>query len=158
KTAFYEMILYPIRGANFQNQKVLLAERSRLWAAQGRAATTNAALASLAAQSAILAETSFYNQTNAGGKWNRTMTVTTTGEAKVPYIMPTLGSYAAPAPAGLGVAVEGSAAALGANAALLPTFNPAANKSYFIDVFNTGKGALTWTAQSSVPWITLTQT
>jgi len=158
KAAFYAMVLYPIRGADLQNQKILLAERSRLWAAQGRAATTNAALAAQAAQNAILSETAFYNQTNAGGKWNRTMTVTTTGEAKMPYIMPALGSYAAPVPAGLGVAVEGAAAALGANAGLLPTFNPAANKSYFIDVFNTGKNALTWTAQSSVPWIALTQT
>jgi hypothetical protein len=158
KAAFYEMILYPIRGADWQNQKVLLAERSRLWAAQGRAATTNLALAAQAAQNAIFAETAFYNQTNAGGKWNRTMTVTTTGEAKVPYLMPTLGSYAAPVAAGLGVAVEGSAHVLGTNAGVLPTFNPAAGRSYFIDVFNTGTSAMAWTAQSSAPWITLTQT
>lgn len=158
KTAFYEMILYPVRGADLQNRKVLLAERSRLWAAQGRAGTTNLALAAQAAQNAIFAETAFYNQTNAGGKWNRMMTVTTTGEAKRPYIMPTLGSYAAPAAAGLGVAVEGSAAVLGTNAGVLPTFSAAANKSQFIDVFNTGTSAMSWTAQSSVPWITLTQT
>jgi len=158
KAAFYEMILYPIRGADLQNRKVLLAERSRLWAAQGRAATTNLALAAQAAQNAILAETAFYNQTNANGKWNRTMTVTTTGEAKMPYIMPTLGSYVAPVAAGLGVAVEGSATVSGANAGVLPSFNPLANKSYFIDVFNTGTGAMSWTAQSSAPWITLTQT
>ena len=158
KASFYEMILYPIRGADLQNQKILLAERSRLWAAQGRAATTNLGLAAQAAQNVILSETAFYNQTNAGGKWNRTMSVTTTGEAKAPYILPTLGSYTAPAAAGLGVAVEGSAAVLDTNAGMLPTFNPAANESYFIDVFNTGTSAMSWTAQSSTPWITLTQT
>lgn len=158
KAAFYEMILYPIRGAALQNQKVLLAERSRLWAAQGRAATTNLALAAQAAQNAILAETAFYNQTNANGKWNRTMTVSTGGEAKMPYIMPTLGSFVAPTAAGMGVAVEGFATALGTNVGMLPTFNTAANKSYFIDVFNTGTSAMSWTAQSSAPWITLTQT
>lgn len=158
KAAFYEMILYPIRGADLQNQKVLLAERSRLWATQGRAATTNLALAAQAAQNAILTETTFYNQSNANGKWNRTMTVTTTGEAKMPYLMPALGSYVPPAPGGMGVAVEGAAAVLGANAGLLPTFNPVANKSYFIDVFNIGTGAMSWTAQSSASWITLSQT
>ncbi|MGC3958512.1 MAG: glycosyl hydrolase 115 family protein [Verrucomicrobiota bacterium] len=158
KAAFYAMILYPIRGANLQNQKVLLAERSRLWAAQGRAATTNLALAAQATQNTILAETAFYNQTNANGKWNRTMTVTTTGEAKMPYIMPTLGGYAAPTAAGMGVAVEGSATALSNSVGLLPTFNPVANKSCFIDVFNTGTSAMSWTAQSSAPWIALTQT
>jgi len=158
KPAFYEMILYPIRGADLQNQKVLLAERSRLWAAQGRAATAGLALAAQAAQNAILSETACYNQTNAGGKWNRTMTVTTTGEAKAPYIMPTVGSYSAPAGAGLGIAVEGSASVLGTNAGVLPTFNPAANQSYFIDVFNTGTSAYFWTAQSSVSWAKLSQT
>ncbi len=158
QAAFYEMILYPMRGADLQNKKILLAERSRLWAAQGRAATTKLALAAQAAQDAILSETVFYNKTNAGGKWNRTMTVTTTGEAKKPYIMPTLGSYTAPGTAGLGVAVEGAAAGLGTHAGVLPTFNPMANQAYFIDVFNTGTSAMTWTAQSSVPWITLTQT
>jgi len=158
KPAFYEMVLYPIRGSSLQNQKILLAERSRLWAAQGRAATINAAQAAQAAQNAILAETAFYNQTNSGGKWNRTMTVTTTGEAKAPYIMPALGSYVAPATAGLGVAVEGSATVLGTNAGVLPTFNRVANKPCFIDVFNTGTSAMSWTARSSTPWITLTQT
>jgi len=158
KAAFYEMILYPIRGADLQNQKVLFAERSRLWAAQGRAATTNLALAAQIAQNNILAETAFYNRTNANGKWNRMMTVTTTGEAKQPYILPTLGSYVAPGTAGLGVTVEGSAAVLGTNAGTLPSFNPVANKPCFIDVFNAGTGAMSWTAQSSAPWITLTQT
>lgn len=31
KPAFYEMILYPARGSNLVNRRVLLAERSRLW-------------------------------------------------------------------------------------------------------------------------------
>jgi len=159
KSAFYEMVLFPIRGANLLNQKVLLAERSRLWATQGRAATASLAAAAQAAHNSLLSETAYYNQTNAGGKWNGMMTVTTSGAANAPYLMPTVGSYAAPGPAGLGVAVEGSAAVLAASASgTLPTFNPAASRSYFIDVFNTGTSAMSWTAQSSVPWLTLTQT
>jgi hypothetical protein len=159
KPAFYETILFPIRGSNLLNREILQAERSRLWAAQGRAATAELGNAALASKTAIQNECAFYNQTNANGKWNRMMTSTTTGAASAPYLTPTVGSYSAPAAAGLGVVVEGSAAVLGEGApGLLPTFNPVANKNYFIDVFNTGTGGMSWTAQSAVPWVTLSQT
>ena len=83
----------------------------------------------------------------------------TSGAANAPYLMPALGTYTAPSAAGLGVAIEGSAAVLATNASgVLPAFNPVANRNYFIDVFNTGTNAMSWTAQSSAPWITLTQT
>lgn len=157
KTPFYEMVLYPIRGSNQLNREILLAERSRLWAAQGRAATTSLGNEALAAKNAIQDEGTFYNLTNANGKWNRMITPTTTGAANAPFLTPTVGSYAAPAAAGLGVAVEGVATALTADGTL-PMFNPAANKTYFIDVFNTGTSAMAWTAQAGVPWITLSQT
>jgi autotransporter-associated beta strand protein len=159
KAAFYEMILYPIRGSKLVNEKVLQAERSRLWATQGRAATATMAAEAQAAQNALLAETAYFNQTNAGGKWNRMMTVDTNGANNAPYLMPTLGSYSPPSTAGLGVAVEGFAAVLTVGTpGLLPTFNPVANESHFIDIFNTGTSPMPWIAQSSEPWIVLSQT
>lgn len=157
RSAFYGMVLYPVRASNLMNQKVLLAERSRLWAAQGRAATASLAAAAQAAYSNIQTETAWYNATNANGKWNRMMSWNPQGLAV--FGMPTVGSYSAPAPAGLGVALEGSAAVLAPNATgALPAFNPVANRSYFIDVFNTGASALSWSAQSTVPWLTLSRT
>ena len=159
QTAFYEMILYPIRGSALQNQKILNAERSRLWSVQGRAATSTMAAAAQAAQNAILSETAFYNQTNAGGKWNWMMTANTNGADNAPFLMPTVGSYSPLAAAGLGVAAEGSATVLNAtNPGVLPTFNAATNTSHFIDVFNTGTTPMPWLAQSSAPWIVLSQT
>ncbi|MEO6477245.1 MAG: glycosyl hydrolase 115 family protein [Luteolibacter sp.] len=159
KAAFYETVLYPVRGSNQLNRKILLAERSRLWAAQGRAATSIPATAAQTADTAIQTESTFYNQINVSGKWDRMMTRTTTQEASAPYLMPAVGSYSVPAAAGLGVAVEGSAAVLATGIpGVLPTFNPVANKNYFVDVFNTGSAAMSWTAQSSASWITLSQT
>ena len=156
--AFYEMVLYPIRGSNLVNRKVLLAERSRLWARQGRAATTTLAADAQAAQSALQAETTFYNETNAGGKWNRMIVWSPTGPASGPFVMPAAGSYTAPAAAGLGVAVEGSEAVLDTVVpGVLPVFNPVANRRYFVDVFNTGGGTLSWSATASEPWVTLSQ-
>ena len=37
RDAFYETVLYPLRGAELMNDKVLFADRSLLYAAQGRA-------------------------------------------------------------------------------------------------------------------------
>jgi len=156
QAAFYEMVLYPIRGSNLVNRKVLLAERSRLWARQGRAATAGLAAEAQAAQASLQGETVFYNETNAGGKWNRMILWTTSGPASAPFVMPGVGSYAAPAAADLGVAVEGSEAVLDAAVpGVLPAFNPVADRRYFIDVFNTGGAPLSWTATPSTPWITL---
>ena len=159
QAAFYEMVLYPIRGSHLHNRKILLAERSRLWASQGRASTNALATAAQAAQSALQSETIFYTHSNAGGKWKGMITSTTTGAASAPFLMPATGSYVAPAAAGLGVAVEGSASPVPhGTAGILPSFNPVADKSYFIDVFNTGSAALAWTAHPSDSWITLTRT
>ena len=158
QAAFYEMVLYPIRGSHLHNRKILLAERSRLWASQGRAATNALAAAAQAARSALQGETTFYNQSNAGGKWKGMITSTTTGAASAPFLMPATGTYGAPAVAGLGVAVEGSASPVPeGTAGVLPAFNPVADAEYFIDVFNTGSAALAWTAQASHPWISLSQ-
>ncbi|EEF63041.1 glycosyl hydrolase 115 family protein [Pedosphaera parvula] len=157
RSAFYEMVLYPIRAANLMNQKILLAERSRLWATQGRAATATLAATANAAYTNIQLETAYYNAINANGKWKLMMSYNPQGLAV--FGTPTVGSYSAPMPAGLGVAVEGSAAVLAPGAAsVLPTFNPVAKQSYFIDVFNIGSSAMSWSAESSVPWLTLSQT
>jgi autotransporter-associated beta strand protein len=157
RSAFYEMVLYPIRAAHLMNQKVLLAERSRLWATQGRAATASLAAAARVAFTNIQTETAYYNTTNANGKWKLMMSWNPQGLGV--FNMPPVGSYNPPSAAGLGVAVEGSASVLAAGTAgLLPTFNPVANRSYFIDVFNTGSSPLAWTARSTVPWVTLSRT
>jgi hypothetical protein len=157
RSAFYELVLYPIRAANLQNQKVLLAERSRLWAAQERAATAGLASAAMAAYTNIQRETAYYNATNAGGKWKGTMSYSPQGLAV--FGAPSVGSYSPPLTAGLGVAVEGAPSVLEPNATgTLPIFCPFTNQTYFIDVFNTGSNPMSWSASSTAPWLTLSQT
>ncbi len=159
KAAFYEMILYPVRGSNLVNQKVLNAERSRLWESQGRAATNALAATVQAAQDSLVAETTFYNEVNAGGKWDEMMTEATSGAYSSPNLMPTVGSYSASFNAGLGVAIEGVATPIAEDdPGELPVFQRPADPEYFVDVFNTGLSPMSWTAQSDVPWVTLSQT
>lgn len=166
KPAFYEMILYPARGSRLVNRRVLLAERSRLWATQQRAATAALSAEAQAAHNALLSETQFYNQGNAGGKWNHMVSPMPTAslpawaqETQNAFIMPSVGSYTAPSTASLGVVSEGARSPLADGVSgELPTFNRPSDRSYFIDVFNQGTSTMNWTAQASAPWITLSQT
>jgi Glycosyl hydrolase family 115/Gylcosyl hydrolase family 115 C-terminal domain len=165
KAAFYEMILYPVRGSNLANRRVLLAERSRLWATQNRASTNTLADQALVAHNALLAETQFYNQVNAGGKWKGMFSPQDPAqlagwarETQNAWIMPSTGSYSPPSTAGLGVSIDGSATPLTADTpGDLPRFNRTAMSTSFIDVFNTGSGNMPWTAVASAPWIMLSQ-
>jgi hypothetical protein len=165
RPAFYEMVLFPLRTADLVNEKILLAERSRIWATQGRAATNALAAKAKASFDAHQAELAFYNRVNAGGKWSYMMNPMTAEqlpnwakETQTPFYMPALGNHTPPATAGIGVVIEGSSKVLAAGATgLLPAFNRAANRSYFIDVFNTGSSSAAWTAKTSAPWILLDQ-
>ncbi|MDQ8199729.1 glycosyl hydrolase 115 family protein [Pelagicoccus enzymogenes] len=166
KAAFYAMVLYPAKGSHFVNRRVLLAEQSRLWASQGRAATADLAAAAQAAHDALLTETEFYNKTNAGGKWDFMLNPMDISqlpgwaqETQNAFIMPAVGSYTPASAAGLGVAIEGSEMPLEDGVAGdLPKITRHADTERFIDIFNEGTGALTWTATANAPWIELSQT
>lgn len=166
KPSFYEMVLYPVRASYHVNRRILLAERSRLWAAQNRAATEALAAEAQAAHDALFAELRFYNEVNAGGKWNRMLNPMDIAqlpswarETQNPFIEPSYGSYSPPSAATLGVAIEGSAALLEAGTpGTLPAFNRPADSSCFIDVFNQGTDAMSWAVEASDPWIKLSQT
>lgn len=156
KPSFYEMVLYPIRASNYVNRRILLAERSRLWASQHRAATATLAAEAQAAHDALLSEVQFYNLGNAGGKWNLMVNPMDLSQlpnwahdTQNPFIMPTVGSYVPPAAASLGVAIEGSAMPLETETpGELPLFIRPADPRYFIDVFNQGSAAMGWTGRS----------
>lgn len=166
KAAFYETVLYAVRASSLINQKVLLAERSRLWAEQKRAATAALAAQARAAQEDLLEEVRFYNEENAAGKWNHMVSPMPLSQlpnwahdTQRVWTMPEVGQYTPAPEARLGVAVEGVVEPLAGNTAgKLPSFHRAADASYFIDIYNQGEGDLSWTAKASAPWIRLSQT
>ena len=165
RPAFYEMVLYSVRASNLINQKVLQAERSRLWAKQKRSATATLSAQVHSIYKALLAEVRFYNEENANGKWNYMVSPMSVSalpvwahETQRPWILPETGQYQPYPEATLAVVVEGAAEPLDANTeGELPTFVRTANPSYFIDVYNQGEGALSWTAQTSEAWLSLSQ-
>src|SRR5690606_8257003 len=114
----------------------------------------------------LLGEVRFYNEKNADGKWN--YMVSPMPASQLPdwahdtqraWTMPEVGVYTPVSESRLGVAVEGSVEPLEANTiGELPAFNRAVDVSYFIDIYNQGKGELNWTANASAAWIKLSQT
>ncbi|GAO31902.1 hypothetical protein JCM15548_14314 [Geofilum rubicundum JCM 15548] len=165
KSAFYGMVLFQIRASQQVNQRILLAERSRLWARQKRAATNVLAAEAKSAHDALLAEVAFYNKVNADGKWdymlnpmNISQLPNWARETQNPFIEPSYGSFAPSSTPGLGVAIEGSESPLvKGTPGKLPLFNRPADSQYFIDVFNTGSSPVSWTAHSDESWVILSE-
>lgn len=164
RAAFYELVLYPLRASALINRKVLLAERSRLWAEQGRAATAVLSAAAQAADVALRQELEFYNRRNAGGKWMHMLSPMAAAElpawaqdTQSPFYMPKVGDYAPPDAAGLGVAVEGADTPQAKKQPGGLRFHRATNARRFVDIFNTGVAPLDWTGRASAPWVQLSQ-
>lgn len=73
RDAYFELILYPVKGSCLMNQKVLYAKKSLMLAHQGKAEALQYAQKAKDAYAAISAITQQYNQGIAGGKWNGMM-------------------------------------------------------------------------------------
>ncbi len=72
KSAFYELVVYPVRGSAYQNAKLLNADLAARNADSPAKAQAYAAQAK-AAYDAVQKETDYYNNTLAGGKWKYMM-------------------------------------------------------------------------------------
>ncbi len=171
KDAFYELVLYPVRCAGLMNQKFLDADRSFLYASQGRVSANDYAAEAKKAHEQIQVETEKYNSL-ANGKWRGMMS--SAPHKQVVFDMPPTATFMPAAGAGFGVAVEGHWAAVDAEATeagpklaatwakkkdsspdLLPIFSGYTRRSHFVDLFNTGSGECDWSAEPSAAWIVL---
>ena len=94
KDGFYEMVLYPIRASKLQNEKYIAAGKADLYAGQGRTASvTKYRNMSTTAYNTIRSDLTYYNNTLAGGKWQKMMDPYNSGHGQ-PVIegMPSLAS------------------------------------------------------------------
>jgi hypothetical protein len=164
KDAFYELVAYPVRGAALANRRFFLTEKSAVYAAQGRASAARWADLAKGAAAQLKAETDYYNEKLAGGKWRHIMSPEMKpGEwqsmRSTPPQPPPALSRMHPEEAGLGVAVEGRLAPLRADEreAALPVLDVFTRGARFIDVFNTGRAPAPWTARASQDWIRLSR-
>jgi hypothetical protein len=164
KDAFYELVAYPVRGAALANQRFFLMEKSALYAAQGRASASEWAERAKSADAQLKAETDYYNERLAGGKWQRIMALEMTkgqwpSMRSTPPPPPAPAQMRVPVEAMLGVAIEGRLEPLRENEtnAALPVLSVFTRGARFIDVFNAGRAPARWTATTSHDWISLSR-
>jgi hypothetical protein len=151
KDAFYEMVLYPLRASQLTMQMYIAAGKTDLFARQGRTASvTRYRKVATDAYQTIQSDLKYYNDTLAGGKWQRIMNPY---NQSLPVIdgMPAL--TAAPSPSAgsaLGVAVEGQTT--GSEPADLE-LSAYTQDVRFVDIFTKGDAGFSWTATPSASWL-----
>jgi hypothetical protein len=150
KDAFYELVLYPVRAADLMNQKMLYADRSFLYAAEGRASANDYAHRVRAAFTRIEAETEYFNTLLAGGKWDYMMS--SNPRSRAVFDLPATAAVTPVAGIAWGVAVEG-----GVSSDTLPVFDPFTRQKHFIDIFKTGATPFNWSAAADAAWVHLSQ-
>lgn len=153
--AFYELVYYPVKGADLMNRKMLTAQKNRWYALQGRSITNQLSNDVKLYHDSIGLITERYNNL-LNGKWNGIMTAP--DRLPKPQNVPTT-QITLPEQPKLGVFVSGEGASYGFNSFhLLPGFNVYTKKSYKIEVYNKGKKELNWNAETQNEWIKLSKT
>lgn len=175
RDSFFELVLYPVRCSRLMSRKFILADKSRLYAAQGRASASDYADGAREAFEAIQAETEHYNSQVANGKWRRMVSWNPIGRPV--FSMPEVGRVTPLDKPALGIAVEGHAQPIplgeppengktgeaanpsteAASLDLLPVFDSFGRQRRFIDLFNRGRGNLQWAAETESDWILLSE-
>ncbi len=163
RDAYYQLVLYPVRGAALANRRFFAAEKAALYAAQGRASAGRWAKHALNADRLMDEETRFYNEKLSGGKWRHMMSREMgPGQWKSmrstpPAVPPGVLNMKVPDAAGLGVAVEGRAEPLreGDGDAALPALDVYTRGARFLDIFNTGRAPAAWVARAKEGWVKL---
>lgn len=171
RDGFFHLVQYPVRGSAKMNDKILSADRSFLYAWQGRASANLYAQEAVNAFREVKGATATYNAIG-NGKWARFMDDAPRYQSV--FSAPPVGRVKPSGTPSLGVAVEGSVDALVTSPAIaaedyglrlnpwrnegaakdrLPVFVKATDRRHFIDVFSTGAAPADFTATASEPWI-----
>lgn len=151
KDAFFELVLYPVQCASLINRKVIFADKSTRYGNEGRASAGEYAAEARAAAERIIALAKHYNTglVTAGAKWNHMISPAPGpwGAQFHQFDMPPLGDCAGEGPPRLGVALEGG------DPGTLADLSVYTRGKRFVDIYNTGKGEIRWSAKPSQPWI-----
>ncbi len=151
--AFFELIYYPIKGASLYNHKLLVAQKNRWYAKQGRSLTNTLAKDVVYYQDSVASLTAKYNQL-LQGKWEGMMTAP--GFLPTPQLPPTE-TIKLPATAEMALFVEGQASDT-TSTYQLPMFNKSFDEPHFFEVYNKGSQRFSWKATPSKDWIVIEKT
>ena len=153
KDAYFELVLYPVECCSLINRKVIFADKSERYGSEGRASASEYAAKAKAAAQRIIELTNHYNTglVTAGAKWNHMMSPAPGpwGGQFHQYDMPPLSEVSGTGPPAMGISLEGG------DPQILADLSVYDQGKRFIDLYNTGKGEIRWTATPSQPWLHL---
>ncbi len=155
KDSFYQTVLYNVKCAALHNMKVIYAQKSAVYGAEGRASAAEYALKARNAASEITKVINHYNTglVTVGSKWNYMASLPGPwGGQGRQWDMPPLSDFDGRGGAALGLGLEGGGKD---SVADLSSYTRGRR---FIDLFNTGQSPLSWKAITSEPWLKLDQT
>ena len=159
RPAFYQLLYYPVKGAELMNRMTLTAQLNRQYARQHRAATNLLKEKVQQCHDSLQIITDGYNSL-LNGKWKHMMSLRQNYDNVSAYFrLPRLETYQPAEAPRLALQVEGEDVDKGIRSVhALPCFNkylPA--RTYRIEVYNQGKAELSWKAVPSDAWIVLSK-
>lgn len=157
RPAYYELVHYPVKGADLMNKKMLTAQQNRWYARQGRAATNLMADRAKAYHDSLTYYTNLFNS-QLNGKWNHIMSITP-GWTATYQNMPPVETLSVTGEADMQIFIPGQDCTRGMGAVhTLPCVNPYTKRDAFIEVYNRGARPFSWKATASHNWIKLSHT
>jgi hypothetical protein len=161
--AFYQLVLFPTKACALVNELYLSAGKNDLYARQGRASTNDMANHTRQLFQTDTSLMGYFNRDFANGKWKHFMDQSHLGYTN--WADPPDNSLRAiklkesevPDMPAIGISIEGSEAVWPGEQSdpVLPEFDIFNKQSRYIDIFNKGKGSVTYSAASDNPWIIL---
>lgn len=157
RPAFYQLVYYPLRGAELMNRMTLGGQRNRWYARQGRAATNAVRDEVQRCYDSLQVITRGYNSL-LGGKWNHMMSIRQNYDGVSAYFnLPHLATHDAAGAPRLALQVAGEDVTGARAFHALPAFDNYLRRTYPVEIYNRGGGTLAWTAHASEPWVVLSK-
>jgi hypothetical protein len=154
RSAFYELIYYPVVGAAELNKKFLYRDKAYLYGKQGRISAYDYAAMSQEAYDRIAKATSYFNDSLESAKWKNIMSM---APRELPvFSRPTLPSITIDREKIWGVSPEGTDTAT-VDKLVLPKFESNLKQRYFIDIYLSDSVTVAWKASTSEKWIKLSE-
>jgi hypothetical protein len=154
KDAFFQTVVYNVKGTALQNLKVLYGQKSHAYGRQKRSSAALYAAKAQLAENGIYELIHHYNREllTVKDKWDRMASLPGPWGAQWhQWDMPPLSNYSGEGAPRLGYALEGG------DSIHLPGFSVFSNDSAFIDLYNTGHGAVFWSMDTSAGFLALSQ-
>ena len=157
RPAFYQLVYYPLRGAELMNRMTLGGQRNRWYARQGRAAPNAVRDEVQRCYDSLQVITRGYNSL-LGGKWNHMMSMRQNYDGVSAYFnLPHLATHDAAGAPRLALQVAGEDVTGARAFHALPAFDNYLRRTYPVEIYNRGGGTLAWTAHASEPWVVLSK-